>query len=86
MSRDRVDRPTGQTAARIIGASRILRSRAASALAAAQALPDQDSPFAASLRGKAAAYTEAAELLERLDKGHHLNNRVDRIRRRAEGA
>lgn len=62
---------TGQTAARIFGAQKILRKRAASAREAARTA-DPDSPYAASLRGKAAAYDEAADLLERLNHGRRL--------------
>lgn len=57
---------------RVVGAERILRQRAQAARDKAATL-DPDSQFAASLRGKAAAYDEGADLMQRLDKGARLD-------------
>lgn len=80
---DRAPRPTGRVSARVVGAARILRSRAASARTAAAAEPDPDGQHAAALRGKARGLAEAAALVERLERGLPLNGKTDRARRAA---
>lgn len=78
MSRETVAAPfTGTASARSVGAARILRRRATRARIAAHLVPDQDSPFAASLRGKAKGFNEAADLLDRLAAGRSLRGRQD---------
>jgi hypothetical protein len=49
-----------------------LRHRAEAATAKARAQADQDSPFAASLRGKAKGYSEAAQLVDALEQNRPL--------------
>lgn len=68
--------PRGDLAARIVGVRNTLRQRAASARLAAAFADDEDQAYlAASLRGKAAAYDEAADLAEALNRGHRLPRR-----------
>ena len=85
MSGIRGARPTGEVSARVVGASRILHRRARHARLAARQFPE-DSQHAAALRGKAKAFDEAADLVERLDRGLALNGRNDRLRRRIDEA
>jgi len=65
-------RPTGSLSARTVGVENILRERATSAIRAAEAESDQNGQMAASLRGKARAYAEAADLVVRLEQGRLL--------------
>lgn len=77
---DLYQRPTGDVSRRLMGVRKILRQRIQSAFEEA-ATHHPDSPFAASLRGKARGYREAIELIERLDGGRRL--RGHRWERRA---
>jgi hypothetical protein len=52
-----------------------LRKRATAARDTAAALDDADSPFAASLRGKARGYDEAVQLIERLEHNRPLRGK-----------
>lgn len=71
-------RPTGAVSARTVGTIRILRRRAERAREVAAAHPEPDSQFAAALRGKVRGYDEAADLVERLERGQRLNGRYDK--------
>jgi hypothetical protein len=72
MSKDHHPRPVGSLSARIKGAEIILRQRADHAMVEARNQPDPDGQYAASLRGKAHGYSEAVELLVRLQQGRAL--------------
>lgn len=74
MSTDRFPRPTGSLSARIKGAEIILRERADHAMETARQ-QDPNGQFAASLRGKARGYSEAAELISRVERGRLLGFR-----------
>lgn len=67
-------RPTGRIRARVHGASRALREWADSATKASKE-PDTHPEFAASLRGKAMAYREAADLFDAIEDGRRLARR-----------
>lgn len=59
------------------GAARLLEQRAAGAKSAAILAEAKGLvPYAASLRGKAAAYTEAAEIVAALDRDRRLPRRM----------
>lgn len=65
--------PTGQISARVHGARRQLMELRGSALdAAARADERGQVEFAASLRGKAQAYFEAATIVDSLERGYRL--------------
>jgi hypothetical protein len=68
-------RPSGSLARRVKGVEIILRERAESARSFARTAHDPSGQFLASLRGKAKAYDEAAELLRRIDQGRLLRFR-----------
>jgi hypothetical protein len=78
-------RPTGSLSARTKGAEIILRERALYARTLARAI-DEPSYEAAALRGKAVAYKEAADLLDRINRGKRLGfhrwTRKDKTRER----
>lgn len=83
MSAERSPRPTGVISARTVGAARILRRRALSARTVAS-IHESDSQFAAAMRGKARGLSEAADLIERLERGLPLNGKRDRLLKRSD--
>lgn len=73
---DRYPVPTGKHAARLHGARMTLIEWAATAIAkAALAQSEGEVEFAASLRGKARGYTEAAEVLRALERQGRIPRR-----------
>lgn len=73
---------TGMATRRVNGARKELIRRASRCQKVLGTIEDQNSPEAAALRGKIRAYTEAADLVQRVDKGNKLSqwrsNKLDR--------
>lgn len=73
---------TGMATRRVNGARNELLRRASRCQKVLGTVMDQDSPEAAALRGKIRAYTEAADLLKKVDQGNKMSkwrsNKLDR--------
>lgn len=82
VSRERwFPRPMGRVSARIKGAANALRQWGDSAYAASKR-SDESEEFRAAMRGKAAAYREAAQLVEAIHNGTRIPRRWGGDKRR----
>lgn len=78
MSKVLTGRPSGVVSARTVGVARILRRHAESARAEAKRQDAINSHLAAAMRGRARAFTDAADLVERLERGRPLNGKREK--------